>query len=303
MKENIEILNEWHNSILNFKKLSFAEAKQLITKIEEENDAVEKEKLREKLITGTLYVIDDFINKNFLWYFCGTSYDMNDVISSCCEIWINRLDDGQLLKKQSFFQIFNSNFYKELQSYLVGETKETINLYAKDMGLTNKNLIEKLSKFANSIKGNADAEDDSIILDFESDVFTLLDDPDTLGVTNNFLNVSNTQLYCLRDIIIYFILESSKENIMKFAYNDTSSVIDKVYEEEIIEVIDKDSKMTSREKDILKHRLEIAGNVKFTLQELGLTYGVTRETIRQNETYGLRRLRHPVNTKKIKIMD
>ena len=53
------------------------------------------------------------------------------------------------------------------------------------------------------------------------------------------------------------------------------------------------------DREILILRFGLFGNKEHTLDELSKKYGVTRETIRQKEQRGLRRLRKPDRLKKL----
>jgi RNA polymerase primary sigma factor len=56
--------------------------------------------------------------------------------------------------------------------------------------------------------------------------------------------------------------------------------------------------LTQREKEIIKMRYWIGGST-YTLEELGKKFNVTRERIRQIEIRALRKLQHPVRSKKL----
>jgi RNA polymerase primary sigma factor len=56
--------------------------------------------------------------------------------------------------------------------------------------------------------------------------------------------------------------------------------------------------LTEREKAIIKMRFGLGGNT-FTLEELGKKFNVTRERIRQIEIRALRKLQHPVRSKRL----
>ncbi|WP_029409434.1 RNA polymerase sigma factor RpoD [Treponema pedis] len=58
--------------------------------------------------------------------------------------------------------------------------------------------------------------------------------------------------------------------------------------------------LPDREQEVLKMRFGIDGGYPLTLEEVGLYFDVTRERIRQIEAKGLRRLRHPKRSRKLK---
>ncbi len=58
--------------------------------------------------------------------------------------------------------------------------------------------------------------------------------------------------------------------------------------------------LTQREADVIKMRFGMYDGRPHTLEEVGQTFGVTRERIRQIENKAIRKLRHPSRAKKIK---
>ena len=58
--------------------------------------------------------------------------------------------------------------------------------------------------------------------------------------------------------------------------------------------------LTDREADVLKMRFGMYDGRTHTLEEVGQTFGVTRERIRQIENKAIRKLRHPSRAKRIK---
>ncbi|GMO56206.1 MAG: RNA polymerase sigma factor RpoD [Termitinemataceae bacterium] len=60
------------------------------------------------------------------------------------------------------------------------------------------------------------------------------------------------------------------------------------------------STLPPREQDVLKMRFGLDDGYSLTLEEVGLCFNVTRERIRQIEAKALRRLRHPIRSRKLK---
>jgi RNA polymerase primary sigma factor len=58
--------------------------------------------------------------------------------------------------------------------------------------------------------------------------------------------------------------------------------------------------LTPREEKILKMRFGVGGGAEHTLEEVGKTFTVTRERIRQIESKALRKLRHPSRSKDLR---
>lgn len=58
--------------------------------------------------------------------------------------------------------------------------------------------------------------------------------------------------------------------------------------------------LTEREESVLRLRFGICDGYERTLEEVGNRFGVTRERVRQIETKALRKLRHPIRSKKLR---
>jgi len=59
--------------------------------------------------------------------------------------------------------------------------------------------------------------------------------------------------------------------------------------------------LTPREEKVLKMRFGVGGGTEHTLEEVGQSFTVTRERIRQIESKALRKLRHPSRSKTLKV--
>jgi RNA polymerase primary sigma factor len=67
--------------------------------------------------------------------------------------------------------------------------------------------------------------------------------------------------------------------------------------EQMLEVLDQ---LNKREQDVLRLRFGLDDGKSRTLEEVGQQFGVTRERIRQIEAKALRKLRHPLRSKKLR---
>lgn len=116
MEENIKILNKWNEKVKALGKLKLKEAQELFIEMKKESNIKEKEIKRKKLIEETLYVPLNFINKNKVYFTNTISYNMNDVISTIYEIWIELIDAEILVSIDKYSNIFNYNslFYTKL---------------------------------------------------------------------------------------------------------------------------------------------------------------------------------------------
>ena len=58
--------------------------------------------------------------------------------------------------------------------------------------------------------------------------------------------------------------------------------------------------LTQREREVLEMRFGLTDGQAHTLEEVGKAFGVTRERIRQIEAKALRKLRHPIRSRKLR---
>ena len=88
-------------------------------------------------------------------------------------------------------------------------------------------------------------------------------------------------------------------NLDTFYWND--DVYEEIEQRALRETLENlMGKLTSREQEVLKARYGFEDDVEKTLEEVGQTFGVTRERIRQIESKALRKLSHPTRTRKLK---
>ncbi len=301
MKNNKEILREWDETIAVYPKYPFLEAKKLYIDYLKSND----NKLKDNLIVGTLYVVGNFIENNGLIYLNSASYDMSDIINACNEIWIGKINSGALLNANNFREMFDYDFYNKLLESLninklaVGEMmfniKMFMSLLVDYIKLKQDDINFNTNKFIKYIKDNPKYADilfspyddycnvdfinlfDAIIKSFE------LEDDD--------LNITKTKLEKIKYILISNGLEYLRTDIERIVCSDTTEVwLDKYAKEEIMNLIFKGDRLNDMQKDVLSKRYGLQGERRWSLEEVGKYYNVSKERIRQREGKALRRL-------------
>ena len=128
MTKKLDKLKEWKEQISAFPELSIEEARALYIEAINAKDEREKKELMDKVIQGTLYVVFNFIKRNRLNYIKSSSYDLEDLINSCFELWVKEIQSGALLKEKFFSHIIDYSFCSNLASMLNETNLGTIDL-------------------------------------------------------------------------------------------------------------------------------------------------------------------------------
>jgi len=80
------------------------------------------------------------------------------------------------------------------------------------------------------------------------------------------------------------------------AESPVSAAAHEMLKEKIDQVLDT---LTYREREIMKLRYGIGGGYTYTLEEVGKRFKVTRERVRQIEAKALRKLQHPIRSRRL----
>ena len=126
-----------------------------------------------------------------------------------------------------------------------------------------------------------------------------LDDIYELFLKN--IGVGEIQDDVFENIIENEISQDVFQNINSDAFYWNDDICEEVEQRSLRETLEKLlGELTSREQEVLKARYGFEDDVEKTLEEVGQTFGVTRERIRQIESKALRKLSHPTRTRKLK---
>ena len=106
----------------------------------------------DKIILGTLYVVFDYIKRNDIEMFYSSSFDMDDIISSFNEVWINKIYNGDLLRVDSFSNIFTASFFSEVYKNLCNDEKVPIMFLTFDTNTSETGVKTRLEAFYDMIE-------------------------------------------------------------------------------------------------------------------------------------------------------
>lgn len=304
------ILNEWLIQISQYDKLKFNEAQELYKKaLISRNDELRKMYM-DKVILGTLYVLYNYISRNELLIFSSSSYDMNDIISSFVEVWIEKIYDGELLNADSYSSIINRKFCNEVYQKLV-DTKLIVNetfgistdlfasLLYNFIRLKNKELEFTLNDLIYLVTKDKE-EYDCLIKKCNFRIMSLLENIyNKLNCNkNNGLDISINKINnFLRLFIDIGMTESISEDLLD-SENMEETVVNKVLFETFSKSIDEGLK-SDRQRQVIHQLYGLDDGNTHTLEEVAKLQNITRERVRQIETKSLRLLRSP--SRKIKM--
>lgn len=152
MSKNKEILNKWKKEISQYEPLTILQSQELYKKIIECDNEKIKKQLRDKLITGTLYIVHSFIETNGYTYMNGISYDMDDIINSAIETWIKKLDSGDILNVDNLKKLLTRDFYKKINENM----GINIDIDSKDYLYDIRTFIEFVAEYIKMKENNPD---------------------------------------------------------------------------------------------------------------------------------------------------
>lgn len=130
-------LDLWYEKIKNNQTLTLPEVKVILNLANQMPDPKKKDIYINEVINGTLYVLYNYLKNNDFEMFNSQSYDMDDLINSFLEVWIEDIKSGRILKVSHFSYLINRPFLKRVIKSL-GVNDDILNY---DIGIDNKSFI------------------------------------------------------------------------------------------------------------------------------------------------------------------
>ena len=316
MEENIKILNMWNEKVKALGKLKLKEAQELFIEMKKESNIKEKELKRKKLIEDTLYVPLNFINKNKVYFTNTISYDMNDVISTIYEIWIELIDAEILVSIDKYSNIFNYNslFYTKLldklpiakysfERVVVLNTTNFAEILINYIKLKEITPEVTYNKYLDFIKKELNKNKDFFKY-FPGyyclySIYTLLE-----AITNKLTEVDSSKLSKEKiDKLKYLLIDRGlTDSIQTFEeslpIDIEKAIIEDNYNSQILNTLL--NGLNEDELELIKRRFGIGEYDRHNLRETAQLMDITRERARQREIKTLSKLRRTAARKKVR---
>lgn len=238
--------------------------------------------IRNKIIVNNLSLIKKYAYK----YSLKSSLEFGDLINEGVFGMIRAIEN---------FDVNNNN---EFSTYAVYWIKQSITRAIQEKGYIIRlpvHLHEKIKEIIGlenklHIKGlNIDKEEICKNFNISIDKYYELK-----KLNNTFLHLTSLNTV---------VGEDEESELIEFIFTDEDeSLEDYIIKKELKEEIDMTlSTLTSREEEIIRQRFGLDDGERKTLEQIGKKYGVTRERIRQIEVKALKKLRHPIRSKKFQV--
>lgn len=316
-KTNYYKLKKWYEEIKDYEKLTLKEAK-VLNRLILTSSKEKSEKYRNKLILGTIYLVYNFVCNSGLTAIKSSYFDIDDLMNTSIEIWINMIDTNILLNDnvKNYARLFLKEFYVRLNKHLIGENTK---YYSNEEG------YNKMSEyiFGNMLKFYLESINNGNIIDKKSEFNCILSYLEECGILHEISSSSISEREKSRLIYeIYSIfhnirrviniedisrLSKTKLDYLKLLLFDTSildSDIKLITIDDFTEEVDrkvlahniiKYVSLTAREREVLTLRYNTTANhtkfVEPSYREAGKVLGINKSRVKQLEDKALERIK------------
>ncbi len=289
--DNFELLDNYFNNLC-IEELSIDEAKELVLKIKTAS-VREKEKLREKLLCGTLGEVYKFIRNNGLLTLCDTGYfEVEDVISAMVMTWALNLE-SKIDSVSRYSSIFNKEYFMDVaerlgiscHSEMLGIKDscyfDCLAMYFKNRNLNDGKNVEMPNGFVSSFSTSMKKEDYLNSIGFISNSYSLYKDYE--HISSKHSGVAGLMGMAFVDIM-------SKKKV--FAFDGESYIYDEfILRSDVEEQILSSKALTDRQRNALGLKFGIYDRCEYQLDEIAEILGITYEQARNAVGKGLMNLR------------
>lgn len=290
MEKYCEALEKWKESLSLYPSLDFNAAKKLYKDMFSTYDIQLKEEKRNELITGTLYVLYDFIKANLLLYLDNSSFSMDDIISACSEVWIQLIDAGNLLKFGDFNKLLDHEMFSRLAECLGISKREIDDSIIVDLKAFPFDLFEyivisgKGSDILKKIYYRSASKE--LLHELFDSLFELLETDFDCG------QLTRKMLCDVKELLLSIGLDNMRMNVDSLVvsgYED--AIVDDVYRKQMVDYMLNCGLLAEEYKRILIGRFGLDSGDELTYRELGEREHVSQETARHRECMAEARLR------------
>lgn len=290
----------WRKKISSFERLEIIEAQELYKKAINCNNRRLKKIYMDKLILGTLYVVYEYVEKNNLYLFSTTTYDINDIMSAFVESWIKKLNNGDILKVKNYTSLLNRTFFTDVYSNISGDEISMYDL----LGVRTDYFIELFMRYIESINKGVSFEFKDIFEKYNMGmydefeywyIYSLIPLFEKMyGILNIDkdcdLIIGKTKLINYLKFIINMTLADRISDRVSDMHDIEKSVLEKLSSKQFVEDVDRAFK-NERHRQVIHMRFGLGDDPCLPLEEVSKTMGITEDRVRQNEAKALRILR------------
>lgn len=317
MNQNIEKLNNWYESISQLEKLTYSDVLELLDKYKKEENINTKEEIRESLILGTLYVVYEHLINSYFISFKDNSYDMDDIINSFVETWINTLFSNKVYEVPRFSRFFGINFYSQVVEKLKIPRHKISYYTSLDINSMPEVFIEfckymeedsfDYNKFIQKLAIKLFDINDSNFYTASANLYKIFMDIYNSNLKDyDLINMAFYKAKRLEQILINTAFNYRQQTLDNVVINSQTDAVDKkmdsiqLYENIIIPLFEK-VKLTDMEKDLIIHRFGINNSDILTLEKLGKKYGKTANYMGVMESRALNKIRRILEVNNIDL--
>lgn len=295
-------LENWYDQISNFERLKLYEAKELYIKAINEEDSDIKKEYMERLITGTLYVVYNFIKKQEFDQFISSSYDMNDIINTFNEVWINMIYNGELLKVDRYSLLFSTTTINKVYDILHSNQLTFNERFYVSYDCISECFIE----YIQSKRNETECDFNKIVEKYYNgnefiynSLIQIIPIFEALSKNIDIDNIKNSKIKKYFKFIFETGLTEPIDENIEDESNLERRIIMSLIRDEFIEDVDLSLKK-DKQRQVIHERFGLDDNNPLTLKEVATIHGITSERVRQIEIKALRKLGCDKNIRKYK---
>lgn len=300
MKE--QVIENWYKEISCFDNLSFSDAKKLYLEYLNTQGENQKRIIMDKIILGTLYNVYTYIKKYNLADACINCEEVEDIIGSLTNQWIQSIKAGALNVFKSYSDIINNDFMNNAY----------VELYGKSNTVFRKQKVARLFYEYYLLRRKGDKFNLYDVFDNAYDKYEYADESFDLRIIPLFEKIYETFDLDNKDEFDYNFFLNSIEFLVERAKTDKLSndqvaekdcideTISSIFSDEIIDFLVNDIETGDTHRKIVRRYF---GEYRVTAQEVADEMNMTRSAVNgalgtlENKIIGKRRINNRIDEK------